>query len=86
MEIRYEISKAHICHNNVCFKTSFVLIRNMTDKAILGLLFISLLYSFSIQNDGIICCPFDETVKFEFLDPTQNITLLKEDSISKNIS
>ena len=86
MEIRYEISKAHICHNNVCFKTSFVLIRNMTHKAILGLPFISLLYPFSIQNDGLICRPFDEIIEFKFLDPTQNITLLRVDSISKNIS
>jgi hypothetical protein len=36
MQITFEISKAHVCQDNVCFKTSYVLVKNMTDKVILG--------------------------------------------------
>jgi hypothetical protein len=47
MQITFEISKAHVCQDNVCFKTSFVLVKNMTDKVILSLPFITLLYPFT---------------------------------------
>jgi hypothetical protein len=67
MQINFEISKAHICQNNVCFKTSFVLVKNMTDKVILGLPFITLLYRFTTNSDGLITYPLGEEVKFKFL-------------------
>ena len=36
MKIKYELNNAHVCHDNVCFKIPFVLVKNMTDKVILG--------------------------------------------------
>ena len=50
MSIKYKLPKVHICQNNVSFKTSFVLVRNMTDKVILGTPFIFLLYAFTTTN------------------------------------
>jgi hypothetical protein len=47
MQITFEISKVHVCPDNVCFKTSFILVKNITDKVILGLPFITLLYPFT---------------------------------------
>jgi hypothetical protein len=44
MHIKYEINNAHVCKDKVCFKTSFVLVKNLNDKVILGLPFIHLLY------------------------------------------
>ncbi|CAL9029902.1 unnamed protein product [Prunus brigantina] len=32
LQLNYEIPKAHVCQNKVCFKTSFVLIKNITDE------------------------------------------------------
>ena len=43
MHIKYEINNAHVFKDKVCFKTSFVLVKNMNDKVILGLPFIHLL-------------------------------------------
>jgi hypothetical protein len=60
MQIIFEISKAHVCQNNVCFKTTFVLVKNMTDKVILGLPFITLLYPFTIDHDCLITYPMNE--------------------------
>jgi hypothetical protein len=60
MQITFEISKAHVCQDNVYFKTSFVLVKNMTDKVILGLPFITLLYPFTTDHDGLITYPMDE--------------------------
>ena len=41
MKIKYELNNAHVYHDNVCFKISFVLIKNMTHQVFLGLPFIN---------------------------------------------
>jgi hypothetical protein len=88
MQITFEISKAHVCQDNVCFKTSFVLVKNMTDKVILGLPFITMLYPFTTDQDGLITYPMDEKVKFKFLAKPERSQLnaFKSNSISKTIN
>jgi hypothetical protein len=68
MHIKYEINNAHVCKDKVCFKTSFVLVKNLNDKMILGLPFIHLLYPFTTKEDGITTAPFGQPVKFNFLN------------------
>ena len=58
MKIKYELNNAHVCHDNVSFKIPSVLIKNMIDKVILGLLFINALYPFLVKHDGITTDPF----------------------------
>ena len=66
MKIKYELNNAHVCHDNVCFKIPSVLVKNMTDKVILGLPFINALYPFLVEHDGITTDPFGQKVKFKF--------------------
>ena len=66
MNIKYELNNAHVCHDNVCFKIPSVLVKNMTDKVILGLPFINALYPFLVENDGITTDPFGQKIKFKF--------------------
>ena len=66
MKIKYELNNTHVCHGNVCFKIPSVLVKNMTDKVILGLPFINALYPFLIEHDGITIVPFGQKVKFRF--------------------
>ena len=66
MKIKYELNSAHVCHDNVCFKIPSVLVKNMTDKVILGLPFINALYHFLVEHDGITTNPFGQKVKFKF--------------------
>ena len=66
MKIKYELNNAHDCHGNVYFKISSVLVKNMTNKVILGLPFINALYHFLIEHDGITTNPFGHKVKFKF--------------------
>ena len=65
-------------------KTSFVLVKNLNDKVILGLPFIHLLYPFTTEEDSIPTTLFGQPVKFNFLNKIeQNTTnLLKENLIS----
>ena len=59
MKIKYELNNAHVCHDNVCFKIPSVLVKNMTNKVILGLPFINVLYPFLVEHDGITTNPLD---------------------------
>ena len=43
IKIKYELNNAHVCHENVCFKIPSVLVKNVTNKVILGLPFINAL-------------------------------------------
>ena len=44
MQIEFKILKPHVCQDNAYFKTTFVLVKNMTDRVILGNPFMCLLY------------------------------------------
>ena len=84
MNIKYEINNAHVCKDKVCFKTSFVFVKNLNDKVILGLPFIHLLYPFTTKEYGITTTPFRQPVKFNFLNKIEEnaAQLLKDNLIS----
>ena len=58
MKIKFELNNAYVCHDNVCFKIPSVLVKNMTDKVILGLPFINALYPFLVEHEEITIDPF----------------------------
>ena len=66
MKTKYELNNADVCHDNVCFKIPSILVKNMTNKVILGLPFINALYPFLTKHDGITIDPFGQKVKFKF--------------------
>ena len=88
MQIEFKIPKAHVCQDNVCFKTTFVLVKNISDKVILGNPFMCLLYPFTTDSEGITTRPFGQPVKFKFLrsPKPKDISSLKEVSISKTLN
>ena len=67
MQIEFKIPNAHVCEDNTCFKTTFVLVKIMTDRAILRNPFMCLLYHFTVDGEGITNQPFGQSVKFKFL-------------------
>ena len=67
MQIEFKIPKAHVCQDNTCFKTTFALVKNMTDRVILGNPLTCLLYHFTKDSEGITTHPFGQPVKFKFL-------------------
>ncbi|CAL8118500.1 unnamed protein product [Prunus armeniaca] len=87
LQLNFEIPKAHVCQNKICFKTPFVLVKNITDEVILGLPFIALLYPFQVDYDGVISTYLGEKVKFEFLSKPElhNLRALQKQSVSKSI-
>ena len=67
MQIEFKIPKAHVYQDNTCFKTTFVIVKNMIDRVILGNRFMCLLYPFIIDSEGITTHPFGQPVEFKFL-------------------
>jgi hypothetical protein len=68
LHIKYELSKAYVCQNDVCFPIPSVLVKNMkNDKVILGNHFLYLLYPISsIEEFGITTVKMRTEVKFTF--------------------
>ena len=67
MNVSYKLPKAHVCQSNACFKTSFILVKDMVDTVILGLPFIYLLYPFTVDENGLTTKPFGQTIVFKFI-------------------
>ena len=63
---KYELNNVHVCQNNVCFHILVVLVKNMTDKVILGIPFIFMLYPFTAEEDGVSTVKMGILVKFYF--------------------
>ncbi|CAL9025623.1 unnamed protein product, partial [Prunus brigantina] len=87
LQLNYEIPKAHICQNKICFKTSFVFVKNITDEVILGLPLITLLYPFQVEYDGVTSTHLGEKVKFKFLTKPElhNLKALQKNSVAKSV-
>ena len=66
MKIKYDLNNAHVFHDNVCFKIPSILVKNMTNKVILGIHFINSLYPFLTEHDSITIDPFGQKGKFKF--------------------
>ena len=88
MQIEFKILKAHVCQDNTCFKTTFVLVKNTIDRVILGNLFMCLFYPFITNSEGITTHPFGQPVKFKFLRSPEprDISSLQEVSVSKTLN
>ena len=88
MQIKYKIPKSHVCQDNMCFKTVFVLVKNMTDRVILGNPFMCLLYPFITNSKGITTHPFGQPIKFKFLRSLEprEISSLQDVSISRTLN
>ena len=72
-------------HDNVCFKIPSVLVKNLTNKVILGLPFTNALYPFLVEHDEITIDPFGRKVKFKFASKTEvdidNLSYEKDSSM-----
>ena len=53
LDIEYQLQNVHVCQNNYCFKTQFVLIQNMIEPLILGTPFITLVYPLQVNDEGV---------------------------------
>ena len=88
MQIEFKLPRAHVCQDNMCFKTTFVLVKNLTDRAILGNPFLCSLYPFTVDSKGITTRPFGQTIRFRFTSEPipRNISTIQASTSSDLVS
>ncbi|KAG8634081.1 hypothetical protein MANES_17G011766v8, partial [Manihot esculenta] len=83
VKIDYKIPSAHICNNGVCFKTSFMLIKNLNTQVILENPFLQMLYPFKVTQLGLETNVLGQNIIFKFISPQENIS--KMNNLEKQI-
>jgi len=88
LNIEYKIPNAHICNDGVCFKTTFILVKNITSRIILENLFLALLDLFIKTEKWISTEIMGKKILFRFILPpmTKDINILKDTLIFQDIN
>ena len=66
-KVQYKIPQGHICKNDICIKTSFLLVKNISHQIVLRTHFLTQLYPFSIDNQGLKTKYNNQEILFEFI-------------------
>ena len=84
MNIKYKLTNAKICKDKICYKTPFILMKNLNTTMILGTPFLTLLYPFKVTEKGLESEVLGKVICFEFIKPprTRELNLLKDSVIS----
>ena len=51
--IKYKLSNAHICNQDICIKQTFILVKDLKEKALIGVPFLSSICPMRVDNQGI---------------------------------
>ena len=50
LAIKYKLSDAHICNQGLCIKQTFILVKDLKEKAMLGVLFLSSIFPMWVDD------------------------------------
>ena len=80
LKIQYKLVNTCIINNNIKFKQTFLLIKNLTNNVILGTHFLTQLYPFSVDNYGVHTEVLGQKLLFPFiLQPVEKeVDILKK--------
>ena len=86
MKIQYKLFDICIENQNVFYKTSFLLVKDLTTGIILGTPFISLLKPFTVINEGITTKTPNQEIIFKFISkPKEKIINFLEKKVNNPI-
>lgn len=67
--INYKLSKVHVCNKDMCSVNTFLLVKDLNKEIILGTLFLTQLYPFTILENCLSSLEFRKKITFEFFYP-----------------
>ena len=67
LKVQYKIPQDHICTDGICIKTSFLLVKNISYQIVLGTSFLTQLYHFYIDSQGLQTTYNNQKILFEFI-------------------
>ena len=79
LAIKYKLTDVHIRNHDICIKQTFILVKDLKEKPLLGIPFLSSIYPLWVDNQGIRTKLFDKEILFEFANPVENITLCDQE-------
>ena len=88
LQIKYKLSNAYICNQGYCFKNSFILVRDISQKVILGTPFITQIYLFKVDQIGVHTEIMKTIISFKFVNSIyqNDLFLIQNASITKQIN
>ena len=88
LAIKYNLSNAHICNQGICIKQTFILVKDLKEKALIGVPFLSSIFSMWVDDQGIRTKLLDKEILFEFDNPPdkKNINTLRDQVIQAKAS
>ena len=81
LKVQYKIPQGHICKDDICIKTSFLLVKNISHQIVLGTHFLTQLYPFYIDSKGLQTTYKNQEILFEFI---KGIKLKENNQIQEN--
>ena len=69
LAIKYKLTNVHIRNHDIYIKQTFILVKDLKEKALLGIPFLSSIYPMWIDNQGIRTKFFDKEILFQFANP-----------------
>ena len=67
LKVQYKIPQGHIYKKGICIKTSFLLVKNISHQIVLGTPFLTQLYPFQIDSQGLRTKYNNQEILFEFI-------------------
>ncbi|XP_059627741.1 uncharacterized protein LOC132270583 [Cornus florida] len=85
LTVQYKLTKAHVCNQGLCIKTPFILVKDLNTPVILGTPFISLLYPFKVDSQGISTSLVGQEICFLFAHPidTNDLNTIKDSCVTQ---
>ncbi|GAV66076.1 hypothetical protein CFOL_v3_09587, partial [Cephalotus follicularis] len=84
LSVKFKISDVHICNEGIYIKQSFILVKDLDIRIILGQSFLEIIKPFKVKTEGITKKIFQRNILFAF--NTKEINLLKTLSMFKEHS
>ena len=75
LNINYKLSDAHICNQGVCIKQTFILVKDLKEKALIRIPFLSSIFPIWIDKQGIRTKLFGRNILFGFANPPSEINI-----------
>ena len=77
------MSNAHICNQGIFIKQTFILVRDLKEKALLGVPFLNFIYPIKVNDQGLRTTLLDNEILFEFtnLPDERNINTIRDQVI-----
>ena len=83
LSIQYKLTNAKVCNSGVCYNTSFLMVKNLSQNVILGLPFIHLISPFKVTTEGLVSEYLEKEILFPFTFPVliRDLNTLKNQSV-----